>query len=94
MERVRQLSILTLYLLYTQESILYANECDYAVNKQVHAYNTRYNDGYHSYIHNLELYDSKPTVAGCIFCGILPYNIKQIGNNNQFQKELKDVLIK
>jgi thioredoxin-related protein len=34
------------------------------------------------------------TVAGCIFCNKLPNNIKQINNNNQFKKELKELLIK
>jgi hypothetical protein len=46
-----------------------------------------------SYIHNLELYNSKPSVAGCICYIKLPNNIKQIGYNNQFKKELKDLLI-
>jgi hypothetical protein len=39
-------------------------------------------------VHNLELYNSKPPVAGCIF-----YNMKQI-ENNQFARELKKSLIK
>jgi hypothetical protein len=55
-------------------------------------YNTRNND-YHRNVHNLELYNSKPPVA-CIFYNKFPNNIKQIGNNNQFKKELKDLLIK
>jgi hypothetical protein len=46
------------------------------------------------YVHNLELYNSKPSLAGCIFYNKLPNNMKQIGNNNQFKKELKDLLIK
>jgi hypothetical protein len=66
-------------------------KCNCAVNKQVHTYNTRNND-YHRYVHNLELYNSKPSVAGCIFYNELP-NIKQI-RNNQFKKPLKDLLIK
>jgi hypothetical protein len=33
-----------------------------AVNKQVHTYNIRNN---YDYIHNLELYNSKPSAAGC-----------------------------
>jgi hypothetical protein len=49
---------------------------------------------YHKYGHNLELYNSKPSVAGCIFCNKLPNNIKQIENNNQFARELKKLLIK
>jgi hypothetical protein len=42
-ETFRQLQILTLYLQYIQETILYAKEkCNYAVNKQVHTYNKKY----------------------------------------------------
>jgi hypothetical protein len=37
------------------------------VNKQVHTYNTRNNKDYHKYVHNLELYNSKSSIAGCIF---------------------------
>jgi hypothetical protein len=66
-------------------------KCDCAINKQVHTYNTRNND-YHKYIHNLELYNNKSSVAGCIFYNKLP-NIKETGNN-QFEKELKGLLIK
>jgi hypothetical protein len=48
---------------------------------------------YIKYIHNLELYKSKPSAASCTFYNKLPNNIKQIGNNNQFKKELKNLLI-
>jgi hypothetical protein len=42
-EKFRQLEILTLYLQYIQETSLYAKEkFNYAVNKQVHAYNKKY----------------------------------------------------
>jgi hypothetical protein len=68
-------------------------KCNCTVNKQVPIYNTRNND-HHKYVHNLELCNSKPSVAGCIFYNELPNNIKQIGNNNQFKKELKNLLIK
>jgi hypothetical protein len=37
-------------------------------------------------------YDSIPSVAGCIFYEKL-HNTKRMGNYNQFQKELKDLLI-
>jgi hypothetical protein len=47
----------------------------------------------HKYVHNLQLYKSKPTVAGCIFYNKLPNSIKQIGYNNQFKKELKILVI-
>jgi hypothetical protein len=43
---------------------------------------------------NSELRDTKPSVAGCIFHNKLHNNIKQIGNNSQFKKELKDIYIK
>jgi hypothetical protein len=46
------------------------------------------------YAHNLKLHNSKPSVEGCIFYNKPPNNIKQIGNNNQFTKELNDLLIK
>jgi hypothetical protein len=41
----------------------------------------------------LELYNSKPSVAGCIFYNKWPNNIKQIKNNNQFVRELRKLLI-
>jgi hypothetical protein len=46
------------------------------------------------YGHNLELYNSKASVAGCIFYNNLPNNMKQVTNNNQFARELKKLLIK
>jgi hypothetical protein len=67
------LKILTVYLLYIQESILYVKEkygC--TENEQIHTYNTRNNKDYHKYGHNLELYNSKPSVVGCIFYNKLP----------------------
>jgi N-acetylneuraminic acid mutarotase len=90
----RQLKILTIYSLYIQETILRAKEkCTCAVNKQVYIYNTRNND-YHKYVHNLVIFNSKPAAADCIFHNKLPSNIKQIVNNNQFKKVLKDLHIK
>jgi hypothetical protein len=91
----RNLKILTVYSLYIQETILYVKkECKCTVNKQIHTHNTRKNKDYHKYLHNLELYSSKPPVAGCIFYKKLPNNIKQIENNNEFARELKKLLIK
>jgi hypothetical protein len=56
----RNLNILTVYLLYIQETILYVKEkCN--CTKQIHTYNTRNNKDYHKYVHNLELHNSKPT---------------------------------
>jgi hypothetical protein len=46
------------------------------------------------HVYNLELYNSKPSVAACIFYNKLPNNVKQIGNRNQFKKELKYLLFK
>jgi hypothetical protein len=48
------------------------------VNKQVHtySYNTINNKDYHRNAHNLELHNSKPSVAGCIFHNKLT-NIKK-----------------
>jgi hypothetical protein len=89
----RNLKILTVYSLYIQETILYVKEkCKCTVNKQIHTHNTRNNEDYHKYMHNLELYNSKPSVALCIFYNNLYNNIKQI--ENQFARELKKLLIK
>jgi hypothetical protein len=75
--------------------ILYVKEkCKCTVNKQIHTRNTRKNEDYHKYVHNLELYNSKPSVTGYIFYNKLPNNIKQIEHNNQFARELKQLLIK
>jgi hypothetical protein len=59
----------------------------------MYLYITR-NNGYHRYVHNLEVCNSKPLVAGCILYNKLPNNIKGIGNNILFKKELKNLLIK
>jgi hypothetical protein len=73
----RNLKILTVYLLYILETILYVKKkCNCTVNEQIHTHNTRKNKDYHRYGHNLELYNSKPSVAGCIFYNKLPNNIK------------------
>lgn len=63
------------------------------VNKQVHTHNTRNNNDYHKLVQNLEFYNSKSSVAGCIFYNKLPNNIKQLENKNQFIRELKNLLI-
>ena len=74
----RHLKILTVYSLYIQETILYVKEkCNCTVNKQIHTHNTRNNKDYHIYGYNLEIYNSKPSVAGCIYYNKLPNNIKQ-----------------
>jgi hypothetical protein len=89
----RHLKILTVYSLYIQETILYVKEkCNCTVNKQIHTHNTKNNKDYHIYGHNLEIYNSKPSVAGCIYYNKLP-NIKQIENINQFRRKL-ELLIK
>jgi hypothetical protein len=73
----RLLKILTVYSLYIQETILYVKEkCNCTVNKQIHTHNTRNNIDYHIYGYNLEIYNSKPSVAGCIYYNKLPNNIK------------------
>jgi hypothetical protein len=81
------LKILTVYSLYIQEAILYVKKRrDCTVNEQIHTYNTRNNQDYHKYGHNLELYNSKPSVAGCTFYNKLPTNIKQIKNKTSLQR--------
>jgi hypothetical protein len=85
----RQLNTERVYLLYIQETLPYAKQrCNWIVNKQVHTYTH-----YHRCAHRLELQNSKPSAAGCIFYNKLP-NIKEICNNNQFKKELKEIFIK
>jgi hypothetical protein len=69
----RYLKILTVCSLYIQETILHVEEnCNCTVNEQVNTHNTRNNKDCHKYVHNLELYNSKTSVAGCIFCNKLP----------------------
>jgi hypothetical protein len=85
------LKILTVYSLYIKETILYVKEkCDCMVNEQIHI--TRNNKDYHKCGHNLELYNSKLSVASCIFYNKLPSNIKQIQNKNWFKRQLKKLL--
>jgi hypothetical protein len=67
----------------------YFTKCNCTLNKQVHSNNTRNNKDYHKYVHNLELYNSNPSVAGCIFYNKLPNNVKQIEDKKQFIRELK-----
>jgi hypothetical protein len=87
----RNLKILTVYLLYILETILYVKKkCNCTVNEQIHTHNTRKNKDYYRNRHN----NSKPLVTGCIFYNRLPNNIKQITNNDQFARELKKLLIK
>jgi hypothetical protein len=57
-------------------------------------YNPINNKDYHKYVHKLELFNSKLSVAGCIFYEKLPNNTKQIENYIQFTRELKKLLIK
>jgi hypothetical protein len=64
------------------------------VNEPLHAYDTRNNNDYHKYVHGMDLYNSKPLVAGCRFYNKLPKNIKQTDNKNQFARELKKFPIK
>jgi hypothetical protein len=64
------------------------------VNKQLHAYDTRKNNDYHKYVHSMDLYSSKHSVAGYRFYNKFPKNIKQIDNKNQFKRELKKFLTK
>jgi hypothetical protein len=64
------------------------------VNKQICTYNTINNEDCHKYVHNLEIYSSKPSVAGRLFFNKLPNKVKQIENKNQFTRELKKLLIK
>jgi hypothetical protein len=89
----KQLNILTVHSLYLQQTILYVVKCKCITKKQIHSYNTRNNNYYHKSVHNLELYTSKPSVAGFIFYNKLENNIKQIDIKNQFIRELKNLLV-
>jgi hypothetical protein len=62
--------------------------------KVQHTYNTRNNNDYHRCVDNLELYNSKPSVAGYIFYNKLPNNILQTGYNTHFKKELRTCLLR
>jgi hypothetical protein len=62
------------------------------MNKYI--YIIRNNKNFHIYGYNLELYNSNPSVADCIFYNKLPKNIKEIKNKNQFTRELKKLLTK
>jgi type IV secretory pathway VirB4 component len=62
------------------------------MNKYIHI--TQEITDYHKYAHNLELYNSKPSVAGCIFYNKLPNNIKQIENKKPVYKGIEKLLIK
>jgi hypothetical protein len=76
----RQLKILMLYSLYIQKIILCVKEkSNCIVNKQLHAYDTRNNNDYHKYVHGMDLYNSKPSVAGCRFYNKLPKKHKTSG---------------
>jgi hypothetical protein len=59
-----------------------------------YTYITRNNNDCHRYVHNLELYNNKPSIASCTLYNELRNIKKQAGNNSQFQNELKYVLIK
>jgi hypothetical protein len=61
---------------------MYVKEEDrFLTSDHIHNYDTRSRPDYHQHVHNLELYDSKPTVAGCNFYNKLPIGIKQIRNS-------------
>jgi hypothetical protein len=52
----RQLKILTVYSPYIQKTISYMKEkCNCMINKNIHTHNTRNNNDYHKYVHDLEL---------------------------------------
>jgi hypothetical protein len=69
-------------------------KCNCKIKKQVQTHNTRNNNDYLKYVHDLELYNNKPSVAGYILYNKLPNNTKQIENKNQFTRELNKLLVK
>lgn len=77
----RHLKILG-YTQYTYKKLFYMQKkSNCIVNKQVYIMQEIMT------VHNLRLYNSKPLVAGCLFDN----NIKQVGDNIHFKKELKDL---
>jgi hypothetical protein len=63
----RNLKILTVSSLYIQETIRYVKEkFNCTINNQINTYNTRNNKDYHKFVHKLEPYKRKPSLAGCI----------------------------
>jgi len=62
-------------------------------NSKIHTYSTRTSSDCHQYVHKLELYKSKPTLAVCNFCNKLPTYIKQIRNKCLFKRKLKELFI-
>lgn len=52
------------------------------------------NNGCHKHVCNVEIYNSKPSSAGCMLCSQLPNNLKHTGNNSQLKKKYKDIHIK
>jgi hypothetical protein len=90
----RNLKTLTIYTLHIQETFLHVKgRCNCTVHEQIINYNPINNKDYHKYVHKLELFNSKPSVAGCIFYEKLPHNAKQIQNKIQFTRELNKLLI-
>jgi exonuclease III len=91
----RQHRILTVYSIYILQTILFViNKCNCTTNKEIHTHNTRHKNDYHKCARNLDLYNSKPSVAGCTFYNKLPNYVKQLENRNQLIRELKRLLIK
>jgi hypothetical protein len=91
----RNLKILTIYTLHIQETFLHVKErYNCTVHEQILNYNTINNKDYHKYVHKLEFFNRKPSVAGCIFYEKLSNNTKQIENKNHFSRELKKLVIK
>jgi hypothetical protein len=88
-----RLKILTLYSLYTFETILFVREKG-IVRQTIHSHNTKSFLNYHQSAHNLKIYNCRPTIAGGKFYNRLPAHTKLIKDNLLFRRHLKQLLIK
>jgi hypothetical protein len=89
-----RLRVLTLYSLYILEVILFIKKKDAAItNRQVYNHLTSSSD-YHHLPHNLEIYNSRPTIGGCKLYNKLPAHIKLIRDDRLFKKKLKKLFLK
>lgn len=90
----KNLNILTVYSMYIMDTIIHTkHRLSLQTNTDIHSHDTRNKDKYHMQQHNLKLYDSKPSMAGCIFFNKLPPHIRHKPSDSTFRQSLKNLLI-
>jgi hypothetical protein len=90
-----KLKILTLYSLFIYETILFVRQIgNCKTNDTVHSHSTKSFLNYSQYLHNLDVYNCRPTVAGDKFYNVLHARIKLIKDNLLFRIQVKQLLIK